>query len=127
MRRAGEVGDDTPAFLIVVTWIRPGKQCPIKLDHISFKTAFGSNQAVGFSNASFAGNCGGQRDSGEQTGTFDHRMTSSARSNTDCGIMRPSALAVLRLITSSNLVGCSTGSSAGFAPLKILSTKLANR
>ena len=34
--------------------------------------------------------------------------------------MRPSALAVLRLMTSSNLVGCSTGRSAGFAPLRIL-------
>ena len=30
------------------------------------------------------------------------------------------ALAVLRLITNSNLVGCSTGNSAGFAPLRIL-------
>jgi hypothetical protein len=30
--------------------------------------------------------------------------------------VRPSALAVFMLITSSNLVGCSTGRSAGFAP-----------
>ena len=36
------------------------------------------------------------------------------------GMSRPSALAVLRLITSSNLVGCMIGSSAGFAPLRIL-------
>ena len=41
--------------------------------------------------------------------------------------MMPSAFAVFRLITSSNLVGCSTGRSAGFAPLKILSTKAADR
>jgi hypothetical protein len=33
-----------------------------------------------------------------------------------------SALAVLRLITKSNFVGCWTGKSAGFVPLKILST-----
>src|SRR5262249_9621854 len=33
-------------------------------------------------------------------------------------IWRPSAFAVLRLITSSNFVGCSTGSSAGWAPLE---------
>src|SRR4029453_17455631 len=39
-----------------------------------------------------------------------------------CGIVRPRALAVLRLITNSNLVGCSTGRSAGFAPLKILTS-----
>jgi hypothetical protein len=49
-------------------------------------------------------------------------ITWSARSNTDCGIFRPSAFAVLRLMTSSNLVGCSTGRSAGLAPLRILST-----
>src|SRR5260370_1995442 len=47
--------------------------------------------------------------------------TSSARASSDCGIVRPSALAVLRFITSSNLVGCSTGRSAGRAPFKILS------
>jgi hypothetical protein len=50
------------------------------------------------------------------------RMTSSARDNTDCGIVNPSALAVLRLITSSNLVGCSTGRSPGLAPFRIRCT-----
>ena len=49
-------------------------------------------------------------------------MTSSARSSTDCGMVRPRAFAVFMLITSSNLVGRSTGSSAGLAPLRILST-----
>ena len=43
-------------------------------------------------------------------------ITSSARSRRDCGTVRPSALAVLRLITSSNLVGGITGRSAGFSP-----------
>src|SRR4029453_11935717 len=38
------------------------------------------------------------------------------------GIVRPRACAVLRLITSSNLVGCSTGRSAGLAPFRSLST-----
>jgi len=56
-----------------------------------------------------------------------HSITSSARRRIDSGIVMPSALAVRRLITSSNLEGRSTGSSPGFAPLKILSTKLANR
>ena len=32
------------------------------------------------------------------------------------GLSIPSALAVVRLKTKSNLVGCSTGRSAGFAP-----------
>ncbi len=51
-----------------------------------------------------------------------HSMTSSARARSKGGIVRPSALAVLRLMTSSNFVGCSTGKSDGFAPLRILST-----
>ena len=38
------------------------------------------------------------------------------------GTVRPSAFAVLRLTTRSNLVGCSTGMSPGFAPRRILST-----
>ena len=51
-----------------------------------------------------------------------HWITSSARSSSDGGIVRPSALAVLRLMTSSNFVGCSIGRSRGWAPLRILST-----
>src|SRR6266849_6152224 len=51
-----------------------------------------------------------------------HRITSSARNSTDDGIVSLSAVAVLRLITSSNFVSCSTGRSAGLAPLRILST-----
>jgi hypothetical protein len=51
-----------------------------------------------------------------------YSITSSACSSTDCGIVSPIALAVFMLTTSSNLVGCSTGRSAGFAPLRILST-----
>src|SRR5262249_53786294 len=48
-----------------------------------------------------------------------HSITSSAMASTPGGIVRPSAFAVLRLITSSNLVGCTTGRSAGFAPLRM--------
>jgi hypothetical protein len=51
-----------------------------------------------------------------------YSITWSARPSSDGGIVSPSAFAVLRLITSSNLVGCSTGRSAGFVPLRILST-----
>src|SRR5262249_53795403 len=56
-----------------------------------------------------------------------HSITSSARSRIDWGTARPSALAALRLITKAIRVGCSTGRSAGFTPLKILSTKVAAR
>ena len=51
-----------------------------------------------------------------------YSMTWSARRSNVCGIVIPSAFAVFMLITSSNLVGCSTGRSAGLAPLRILST-----
>src|SRR5260370_35910876 len=57
--------------------------------------------------------------------TRPYSTTLSANSTTDAGIARLSALAVLRFRTNSNLVGCSTGKSAGFAPLKILSSKSA--
>src|SRR5215470_1156540 len=49
-----------------------------------------------------------------------HSITSSARPSSVGGTARPSAFAVIRLMTRSNLVGCSTGMSAGFAPRKIL-------
>jgi hypothetical protein len=48
-------------------------------------------------------------------------ITSSARNKIDSGIFSPRALAVRRFTISTNLVGCSMGSSAGFAPLSILS------
>jgi hypothetical protein len=56
-----------------------------------------------------------------------HWITSSARSSSDCEIVMPSAFAVLRLMPSSNSLGCSTGRSAGLAPLRILSTNSAAR
>src|SRR5262249_22050296 len=51
-----------------------------------------------------------------------HSITSSARNRNDSGIVSPSTLAVVRLMMRSNLVGCSTGMSAGFAPRRIMST-----
>src|SRR5262245_27156428 len=48
-----------------------------------------------------------------------HSITSSARVSIVGGRSRPNALAALRLITSSNFVGCSTGRSAGFKPLRM--------
>jgi len=51
-----------------------------------------------------------------------YSITRFARPSSDCGIVRPRALAVLRLMTNSNVVGRSMGRSPGFAPRKILST-----
>ena len=45
-----------------------------------------------------------------------YSITSSARTNNVSGTVTPIALVVLRLITSSNLVACSTGISTGLAP-----------
>src|SRR5215471_4319434 len=49
-------------------------------------------------------------------------ITLSALASTLGGIVRPICFAVFRFIMNSNLIGCSTGRSAGFAPFKILST-----
>src|SRR3989442_11434549 len=43
---------------------------------------------------------------------------SSARNRNDSGTVRPRALAVVKLMTSSNLVGCSTARAPGFFPLR---------
>src|SRR5262245_26150572 len=48
-----------------------------------------------------------------------HSITSSAMASSPGGKLRPNALAVLRLITNSNLIDCMTGRSAGFSPLRI--------
>src|SRR5262249_11970712 len=49
-------------------------------------------------------------------------ISSSARTSTDGGTGRPRAFAVLRLIPSSNFVGCSTERSPGLAPRRSRST-----
>src|SRR5262245_5248362 len=50
-----------------------------------------------------------------------HSITSSARASNIGGTVRSSALAVLKLITSSYLVGTCTGRSAVFSPLRMRS------
>src|SRR5215472_13489673 len=56
-----------------------------------------------------------------------YSITSSAPASSDCGTVSPSAFAVLRLMTSSYLVGAWTGNSAGFSPLRTRSTYAAAR
>src|SRR5215813_10095558 len=46
-----------------------------------------------------------------------HWITSSARPRIEGDIVSPNALAVFRLMTNSNVVGCSTGRSPARAPL----------
>jgi hypothetical protein len=67
--------------------------------------------------------------SGLMRGSRQHAysITSSARSRNASGMAKPSTLAVVRLMTRSNLVGCSTGMSAGLVPRNILSMYSAPR
>src|SRR5262249_31128613 len=51
-----------------------------------------------------------------------YSITSSASASSLSGTVRPSALAVLRLITSSYLVGAWIGRSAGLSPLRMRAT-----
>ena len=51
-----------------------------------------------------------------------YSITSSARTSSDGGTSRPSALAVFTLSTRSYLVGVCTGRSAGLSPLRMRST-----
>jgi hypothetical protein len=50
----------------------------------------------------------------------DYSITSSVSASSGGGIVRPSALAVLRLIISSNLFVWTTGKSPGCSPFRIL-------
>jgi hypothetical protein len=51
-----------------------------------------------------------------------HSITSSATASRFGGMVRPSALAVLRLMANFNLVACWTGKSPGFSPLRMRPT-----
>ena len=48
-----------------------------------------------------------------------HSITSSAATSSLSGTVRPSIRAVEALMTSSNLLACTTGRSAGLAPLRM--------
>jgi hypothetical protein len=48
-----------------------------------------------------------------------HSITSSASASSVGGMSMASALAVKRLMTISNFVGCATGRLAGFSPLRM--------
>jgi hypothetical protein len=71
--------------------------------------------------------CGGRAAESQHEHAPLHSITSLARATSVDGISTPSALAVLRLMSSSKRVGCSMGRSAGLAPLIILSTYTAAR
>jgi Winged helix-turn helix len=57
-----------------------------------------------------------QRDEIAASHLRGHSITSSAMASSDGGTVRPNMRAVVVLMTSSNLVDCTTGKSPGFAP-----------
>src|SRR5215813_12605660 len=56
----------------------------------------------------------------DERATLDHSITSSARATSVGGTSRPSALAVLRLSTSSNLVGCNLSQTASASRIRFV-------
>ena len=56
---------------------------------------------------------------GRRSKLHRYSITSSAAASSLSGTVRPSILAVEALMTSSNLLDCTTGKSAGFAPLRM--------
>src|SRR6202795_4082325 len=61
------------------------------------------------------------------TPSKDYSMTSSAATSRPAGTARPSAFAVLRLMTRRKGVGVSGGRSAGFSPFRMRRTRFAPR
>src|SRR6516225_4156693 len=55
----------------------------------------------------------------DEIAALHHSITSSASASSFAGTSRPSTLAATTLMTSSYLVGISTGKSPGFAPLRM--------
>jgi hypothetical protein len=72
--------------------------------------AFGALALIAVIDCRRASDC--SRPKPDMTGSA-YSITSSARARINGGIVRPSALAVLRLMMSLNVVGCSIGRSAG--------------
>src|SRR4249920_3058873 len=56
---------------------------------------------------------------GDERASLDHSITSSAMVSSSGGTSMPSSLAVWWLMTNSNFDAWTTGTSAGFAPLRM--------
>jgi hypothetical protein len=99
----------------------PIPEMPVQMSNASIVRSGGHDYA----NAPIRSHCRarcerpGHRRAAEQTDEAAprrHSITSSASASSLSGSCSPSAFAALRLMTRSNLVGCTTGKSAGFSP-----------
>src|SRR5712671_5998546 len=91
-----------------------------KGDLIALKFDFRSTTRCGLQSDVAACPKGANRRLMHRNKNYCHSITSSARPRSVIGNERPSFFAVLGLITNSTFVVCSTGMSAGLAPLRIL-------
>ena len=105
-----------------------GSPCPlwIKSGHVRCKTECplraksGHRDTYSITSLARVTSDGGTVRQGQKRTLLRYSITSSAMESTLAGMVRPSALAVVRLMTNSNLVVCSTGRSAGLAPLRMV-------
>ncbi len=98
-----------------------------RLEAVSCKALLGPDLSH---RLALARRCPCQRSYGEtvpDTFAESYLITLSAWYSTEGGMVRPICCAVCTLITSSNFIGCSTGSSAGLVPCRILCTYVAAR
>jgi len=96
----------------------PRQGLPVRLDRApQRRAAFALTRASRRARTRSIGSC--SRTRGSNVRQCRYSITSSARANTEGGMSMPSALAVLRLTTSSYFVGAWTGRSAGFSPLRM--------
>jgi hypothetical protein len=99
------------------TYPLEGAECPlwVKSGHVECKSDICFTTESGHVRCNYG--CPLWANSGHCT---SYSISSSARPISVFGTVRPSALAVLRLMINSNLVACTTGNSAGFSPLRTL-------
>jgi hypothetical protein len=97
------------------------QECAVSLNVIGNITQFFADGLTECHSAS-PGLCQRRRAGGRLPGAPAQRITSFASKRREEGRVRSRARAVLRLMTSSNAMGCSTGISAGLAPFRSRST-----
>src|SRR5262245_1151580 len=106
---------DEPGFLQAVTECRYpiscfGRGCGIKETDHRYRRSLRTRRERPRSRAAE------QRD---EVASPHHSITSSALASSVGGTLRPSIRAVSALMTRSNLLDCTTGRSAGLAPLRM--------
>ena len=128
IRRSNTIGDtahpsaERRPLWVISGHMRCNKRCPL-YPNSDRESGFPAKDHVCFTPESGHVQCKNKMSALCQERHADfYSITSSARASIDGGIARPSAFAVLRLITSSYLVGACTGRSAGFSPLRMRST-----